>query len=146
MAVEFAIGVQSESKRADPKGFENTEAACGPHALPILVSLASESRMIIVAGALRRMGILLMIIMCIGRALGSPSLNPVSNSLHGSNLLSKCSNLGLQRSLLGSFWVMATGITEVFNRKCTKTLSKVPCLVALTVYLTLHLLLVAQSM
>ena len=27
------------------------------------------------------------------------------------------------------------------NRKCTKTLSKAPCLVALNMYLTLHLLL-----
>ena len=33
-----------------------------------------------------------------------------------------------------------------FNRKCTKTLSKAPCLVALRMSLTLHLLLFAQSM
>ena len=46
MAVEFAIGVQRESKRADRKGFENTDAACGIHAFPILVSLASESSMV----------------------------------------------------------------------------------------------------
>ena len=32
------------------------------------------------------------------------------------------------------------------NRKCTKTLSKAPCLVALNMYLTLHLLLFRQSM
>ena len=32
------------------------------------------------------------------------------------------------------------------NRKCTKTLSKAPCLVALRMSLTLHLLLFAQSM
>ena len=32
------------------------------------------------------------------------------------------------------------------NRKCTKTLSKAPCLVALSMSLTLHLLLFAQSM
>ena len=30
---------------------------------------------------------------------------------------------------------------ECNNRKCTKTLSKAPCLVALNMYLTLHLLL-----
>ena len=30
------------------------------------------------------------------------------------------------------------------NRKCTKTLSKAPCLVALNMYLTLHLLLLGQ--
>ena len=46
MAVEFAIGVQRESKRADRKGFENTDAACCIHAFPILVSLASESSMV----------------------------------------------------------------------------------------------------
>ena len=43
-----------------------------------------------------------------------------------------------------------TPLQELFNlrcnRKCTKTLSKAPCLVALRMYLTLHLLLVAQSM
>ena len=32
------------------------------------------------------------------------------------------------------------------NRKCTKGLSKAPCLVALRMYLTLHLLLFTQSM
>ena len=32
------------------------------------------------------------------------------------------------------------------NRKCTKTLSKAPCLVALNMYLTLHVLLFRQSM
>ena len=63
MAVEFTIGVQRESKRADPKGFENTDTACGLLALPILVSLASESRMVMVSGALGHMGILLMIIL-----------------------------------------------------------------------------------
>ena len=63
MAVEFAIGVRRESKRADPKGFENTDAACGLHALPILVSLVSESSMVMLAGALGRMDILLMIIL-----------------------------------------------------------------------------------
>ena len=34
----------------------------------------------------------------------------------------------------------------ICNRKCTKTLSKAPCLVALRMYLTLYLLLFAQSM
>ena len=63
MAVKFAIGVRRESKRADPKGFENTDAACGLHGLPILVSLVSESRMVTVADTLGRMGILLMIIL-----------------------------------------------------------------------------------
>ena len=36
--------------------------------------------------------------------------------------------------------------SSVFNRKCTKTLSKAPCLVALRMSLTLHLLLFTQSM
>ena len=115
MAVEFTIGVQRKSKRADLKGFENTDAACGLDALPILVSLASESRMVTVAGALRHIGIVFMSILWIRRALGIPSFNPVSNSLHGSNLLSKCSNLVLQGSLPGFFRVMATSITKVFK-------------------------------
>ena len=63
MAVEFAIGVLRVSKRAAPKGFENTDAACGLHALPILVSLVSESRMVTVAGAFRRIGTIFMIIL-----------------------------------------------------------------------------------
>ena len=33
-----------------------------------------------------------------------------------------------------------------YNSKCTMTLSKAPCLVALNLYLTLHLLLFEQSM
>ena len=93
MAVEFTIGVRRESKRADPKGFENTDAACGLHALPILVSLVCESRMVMVTGVLRHIGIIFMIILWIRRTLGIPSFNPISNSLHGSDLLSKCSNL-----------------------------------------------------
>ena len=36
--------------------------------------------------------------------------------------------------------------TMTNNRKCTKTLSKAPCLVALRMSLTLHLLLFRQSM
>ena len=52
-----------ESKRADLKGFENTDTTCGLFALPILVSLASESRMVTVSGTLGLMGILLMIIL-----------------------------------------------------------------------------------
>ena len=36
--------------------------------------------------------------------------------------------------------------TTMTNRKCTKTLSKAPCMVALNMYLTLHLLLFRQSM
>ena len=63
MAVEFAIGVRRECKRTDLKGFENTDAACSLHALPILVSLASESRMVMAVGALGCMDILLMIIL-----------------------------------------------------------------------------------
>ena len=63
MAVEFAIGVRRESKRADLKSFENTDTACSLRALPILVSLASESRMVTVSGALGHMGILLVIIL-----------------------------------------------------------------------------------
>ena len=63
MAVRFTIGVQRESKRADPKGFENTDTTIGLLVLPILVSLMSESRMVTVSGALGRMGILLMIIL-----------------------------------------------------------------------------------
>ena len=63
MAAEFEIGVQSESKRADTKGFENTETASGLYALPILVSLASERRMATAVDALRRIGIVSMIIL-----------------------------------------------------------------------------------
>ena len=63
MAVKFTIGVQTESKIADPKGFENADTTCGPLALPVLVSLASESRMVTVSGTLGRMGILLMIML-----------------------------------------------------------------------------------
>ena len=63
MAVEFTIGVQRESKRADLQGFENTDTTCGLLALPILVSLASESRMVMDSGTLGCMGILLMIIL-----------------------------------------------------------------------------------
>ena len=63
MAAESKIGVQSESKRADPEGFENTKTACGLHALPILGSVATESRMVTVADALRRIGIVSMIIL-----------------------------------------------------------------------------------
>ena len=70
MAIEFTIGVQRESKRADLKGFENTDAAWGLHALPILVSMVSERRMVMVAGALRRIGIVFMIILWIRRTLG----------------------------------------------------------------------------
>ena len=103
MAVEFTIGFRRESKRADPKGFQNTDAACGLHALPILVSLASESRKVMVAGALRCIGIVSMTILWIRRTLDIPSFNPICNSLHGSDLLSKCSNLVLQGSLLGLF-------------------------------------------
>ena len=115
MAVEFAIGVRRESKRADLKGFENTDAACSLHALPILVSLESESRMVRVAGALRCVGIVFMIILWIRRTLGIPSFNPIGNSLHGSDLLSKCSKLVLQGSLLGLFLVMVTSIMKVFK-------------------------------
>ena len=41
---------------------------------------------------------------------------------------------------------MAEGAVYKGDSRCTKTLSKAPCLVALRMYLTLHLLLFAQSM
>ena len=53
MAVELTIGVRRESKRDDLKGFENTDTTCSPLAFPIVVSLASESRMFTASGALR---------------------------------------------------------------------------------------------
>ena len=115
MAVEITIGFRRESKRADLKGFQNTDAACSLHALPILVSLASESRKVMVAGALRCIGIISMTILWIRRTLDIPSFNPICYSLHGSDLLSKCSNLVLQGSLLGLFRVMAMSITKVFK-------------------------------
>ena len=65
MDVKFTIGVQRESKRADPKGFKNADTICGLLALTILVSLVSESRMVTVSGTLGHMGILLMIILCL---------------------------------------------------------------------------------
>ena len=99
MAVEFTIGVRRESKRADPKSFENTDTACSPHALPILVRYPLDDYLVKWKSP----------------SLGSPGFNPIGNSLHGSDLLSKCSNLGLQGSLLGSFKVMSTCITKVFK-------------------------------
>ena len=46
------------------------------------------------------------------------------------------------RQILGLNFHDALHVTCMcFNRKCTKTLSKAPCLVALNMYLTLYLLL-----
>ena len=63
MDVEFTIGVRRESKRADPKGFEDTDTICSLLALSILISLASESTMVTVSCASGHIGILLVIIL-----------------------------------------------------------------------------------